>query len=154
MPRRHNSAFTIIELLIAIVVIAILAVIIVVAFNGITRRAQVTDLNTTMAAISRAMESERVLNSEAYPVSIPGSVRVSSNIEAKYVSGDASAYCIEGVHKSDSNLKMFVSNTSTTPKYGTCTTGEDTTYNPYTSPRGESTGGSGSSGWSMVSAGS
>lgn len=124
------------------------------AFNGITRRANVTDLQTTMVGVSKAMETDRSMNGDVYPSTVPTRVKPSSGVQLSYVSGDANNYCIEGVSRSDSNLKMFVSNTSKDPKYGSCVTGEDTSYNPYTSPRGESIGGSSTSGWSLVEGGS
>ncbi|UXM91019.1 type II secretion system protein GspG [Paenarthrobacter sp. JL.01a] len=52
-PRRQG--FTIVELLIVIVVIAILASITVVAYNGIQERARTTTVNSDLAAIQKAM---------------------------------------------------------------------------------------------------
>ena len=51
----HDNGFTIVELLIVIVVIAILAAITVTAYNGIQERARTTTVNSDLAAIQKAM---------------------------------------------------------------------------------------------------
>ena len=54
--RKTISGFTIVELLIVIVVIAILAAISVVSYNGITQRARDAERQTEMGAIEKALE--------------------------------------------------------------------------------------------------
>lgn len=54
--KRSASGFTIVELLIVIVVIAILATISVVAYNGIQDRARKSHLTSDINAIKKAME--------------------------------------------------------------------------------------------------
>lgn len=132
----RKTGFTIVELLIVIIVLAILAGVVIVAFNGLTRRAQVTDLTTTMTAISKAMEADKAFNMGSYPTDLPSNTDISPNINVSYSGGDSGTYCIDGVHKADSNLKMFITQESKDPKYGDCSSGEDTAYNPYTSSHG------------------
>lgn len=64
--KRSDRGFTIIELLIVIVVIAILAAITIVAYNGIQNRAKTTSGNSTAANISKKIEAWNTVNS-AYP---------------------------------------------------------------------------------------
>lgn len=52
---KQADGFTIVELLIVIVVIAILAAITVVAYNGIQERARTTAVNSDLATIQKAM---------------------------------------------------------------------------------------------------
>lgn len=63
---RKKRGFTVVELLIAIVIIAILAAIIIVAWNGVTERAhngkRVSDLNT----VQQAVEQYKIQNG-SYP---------------------------------------------------------------------------------------
>lgn len=66
---KPQAGFTIVELLIVIVVIAILAAITMVAYNGISNRAQLSALQTDWSKAERQIESFKVTN-EVYPVSI------------------------------------------------------------------------------------
>lgn len=61
-----NSGFTIVELLIVIVVIAILATITIVAFNGIQQRAHTSATKTAASSLRKKVESYSAFNN-AYP---------------------------------------------------------------------------------------
>lgn len=64
---KTNKGFTIVELLIVIVVIAILAAITIVSFNGIQNRAKDSALITDLNAVKKAVQMYQVDNS-AYPI--------------------------------------------------------------------------------------
>lgn len=64
--RYRQSGFTIVELLIVIVVIAILAAITIVAYNGIQQRARDSDRTADITAVQKALELYRVDNGN-YP---------------------------------------------------------------------------------------
>ena len=72
--RNKHSGFTIVELLIVIVVIAILAAITVVAFNGIQQRARDNGRITKIQSIAKAIELYKVDNGR-YPPILDGSGR-------------------------------------------------------------------------------
>ncbi len=63
---QRTAAFTIVELLIVIVVIAILAAITIVAYNGIQARARDTQRDTAVRQLKSAIEMYRVDNG-VYP---------------------------------------------------------------------------------------
>jgi len=65
-PYAKQSAFTIVELLIVIVVIGILATIAVVAYNGIHNRAYDTTVRSDLANASRQLEIIKV-SLDRYP---------------------------------------------------------------------------------------
>ena len=62
-----SKGFTIVELLIVIVVIAILAAITIVAYNGIQQRAHTTAQKTTAENLAKKVEAYNAINN-AYPV--------------------------------------------------------------------------------------
>ena len=64
--RNKQSGFTIVELLIVIVVIAILAAISIVAYNGIQSRAEVSKINSDLASINKAIHMFYI-DTGAYP---------------------------------------------------------------------------------------
>lgn len=64
--------FTIVELLIVIIVIAILAAISIVAYNGIQTRARDTQRSNDISVILKALENYRTINN-VYPVATPTS---------------------------------------------------------------------------------
>lgn len=62
---RHKTAgFTIVELLIVIVVIGILAAVVIVAYNGVTRQAVTTSLKLDIQAMDKAQRQYMTLNSD------------------------------------------------------------------------------------------
>jgi len=63
--RKTRSGFTIVELLIVIVVIAILAAITVAAYNGIQQRARQSKIQSDLATIQKAIMTGRV-NKDGY----------------------------------------------------------------------------------------
>lgn len=81
---KHNPArgFTIIELLIVIVVIAILAAITIVAYNGIQQRARDSQRKSDVATIQKALELY-YLDNGFYP---PGSCSVGCKINGSWSS--------------------------------------------------------------------
>ncbi len=70
MLRVQQRGFTIVELLIVVVVIAILAAITIVAYNGIQNRAKASAVQTTVKQAYTKIQSYAVLNAEAYPTDI------------------------------------------------------------------------------------
>lgn len=67
---QQNKGFTIVELLIVVVVIAILAAITIVAYNGIRQRAQSSSVQSTVSQSLKKIQSFKVTNSEQYPTSV------------------------------------------------------------------------------------
>lgn len=74
---KRNTGFTIVELLIVIVVIAILASITIVAFNGIQDRARTSKIQSDIRQVHRLIEAYNVENG-FYPIT-SGTVLVGSS---------------------------------------------------------------------------
>jgi prepilin-type N-terminal cleavage/methylation domain-containing protein len=70
---RASKGFTIVELLIVIVIIAILAAITIVAYNGVQNRAKLAQYQADVNTIDKKSESYAALNSGTYPLTAAGS---------------------------------------------------------------------------------
>jgi len=64
---KTNHGFTIVELLIVVVVIAILAAITIVAYNGIQNRAYDAAVQADLKTLKTKIESWRIDNNDVYP---------------------------------------------------------------------------------------
>jgi prepilin-type N-terminal cleavage/methylation domain-containing protein len=64
--KKTTSGFTIVELLVVIVVIAILAAVTIVAYNGIQSRARDTQRASDISSILKSLEAYKVIN-DVYP---------------------------------------------------------------------------------------
>lgn len=76
--QKTKSGFTIVELLIVIVVIAILAAISIVAYNGMQARSRDAKRSSDVANITKALESYKAIYG-VYPQETPTGVREHSN---------------------------------------------------------------------------
>jgi prepilin-type N-terminal cleavage/methylation domain-containing protein len=82
---KNKKGFTIVELLIVIVVIAILAAITIVAYNGIQNRAKVTEVQSAVSQASRKVMAYSVSNNDEYPATLADAGVVNSgNIKYQY----------------------------------------------------------------------
>lgn len=103
-----------------VVVIAILAAITIVSYNGITNRA-----NSSAAASAAKQAAQKVLtyaavNSDQYPSTLSDAGLTDSNTVYQYRSDNSSnppSFCVTATTQ---NLSYFVSNTATSPTAGAC----------------------------------
>ncbi len=111
-----QKGFTIVELLIFIVVIAILAAITIVAYNGIQDRAKSSEASTGLAQAKKKLELYKVDNG-AYPTTGNlASAGVTNNDVSFQYTSDGTTYCITGTA---GNISYKASN-STSPSAGGC----------------------------------
>lgn len=92
--KQKQTGFTIVELLIVIVVIAILAAITVVAYNGIQQRARDTQMFSDLANAAKKFELYNVDNG-AYPSSGPQATTMQVKFSFSPV-GQNVVYCATG----------------------------------------------------------
>lgn len=116
--RKTVSGFTIVELLIVIVVIAILAAISIVAYRGIQERARASQASSALAQAKKKLELYKVdASTTPYPTTgnLASAGITDSDVSYQYTS-DGSAYCLTATVGSTS---YKVTNTSA-PESGGC----------------------------------
>jgi len=100
MSRRNNSAFTIIELLVTIVIIGILATISIVSYRGITQRASEAILKSELSSILKLIYIEQASSGD-YPTSLDSIKDLHLTSKNKYSykpnnTADPKTFCLTG----------------------------------------------------------
>lgn len=118
-PRRQG--FTIVELLIVIVVIAILAAITIVAYNGIRDRANASSAQSAARQASTKIKAWSVEHAESYPGTLAqAGVSDSDSTTYQYRVDNAANPKFFCVTATTSNRSYYVSSTDNAPKEGGC----------------------------------
>lgn len=111
-----KKGFTIVELLIVVVVIAILAAVTIVAYNGISQRGRVSALQSELSQAGKALEARKIADS-AYPAAL-ADVGVTSDKLTYYYNSRANTFCVDG---KDGTIEYSVASNSTgAPVEATC----------------------------------
>lgn len=139
--RGQASGFTIVELLIVVIVIAILATITIVSFNGIQNRAKVSAVQAASKQLGTKVLTYAAENSEQYPGDLETvGIRESGGVTYQYrVNNSASprTFCATSTA---SNISYYISNTASSPTVGACSghavDGGSTLTNLVVNPRG------------------
>jgi prepilin-type N-terminal cleavage/methylation domain-containing protein len=114
-----QKGFTIVELLIVVVVIAILAAITIVAYNGVNRRAQASALQSDLASAIRKVETVKTASgTDTYPSDSTG-LGLPANV-TYYMVGTTNSYCVESTNNGINGLVYSATNTNTTPNPVPC----------------------------------
>ena len=121
ISHRLSKGFTIVELLIVVVVIAILAAITIVAYNGIQSRAKTSAvLSTTKQAFTK-IQTYATLNAEQFPVDVAtAGLSTDGGVSYQYRVDNASnprKFCVTVTKQS---ISAWVSESSSAPVLGAC----------------------------------
>lgn len=115
------GGFTIVELLIVVVVIAILAAIVTVAYNGVTTRASDSAAKSDIETLAKKLEIKKI-DGSTYPLTIAAmngdGVATTSDIRTEYTS-DGSTYCVT-VSSLKAKTDYYKNNTSGSYATGKC----------------------------------
>jgi prepilin-type N-terminal cleavage/methylation domain-containing protein len=117
---RRSGGFTIVELLIVIVVIAILAAITIVAYNGIQQRARTTAAQSTLTQLARSLEAAKVTAGQnSYPNTLASaSITSPAGYSHHYSTRDSGrGYCLTITAQGRS---FFITSANQTASPGSC----------------------------------
>ncbi len=115
--KRTNSGFTIVELLIVIVVIAVLATITIVAYNGIQARARISSVSSALAQTKKKIALWQVDNPGIAPSDLAtAGISNTSDVTYQYTAGSNGTYCITATNGTTS----YKISESTSPVAGGC----------------------------------
>jgi len=117
----YQSGFTLVELLIVIVVIALLAAITIVAYSGIQNRAQTSSVESdlTNAANQLALYKTGTSTNDTFPTDLSSTtIKSSPGTSLQYIySSSDNTYCLNAVNGS---ISYVVTSSDTIPSPGNC----------------------------------
>ena len=117
--KHKNAGFTIVELLIVIVVIAVLAAITIVAYNGLQQRAQASATTSALTQIAKKIAVWQVDNPGVSPTSL-ATIGVTSSGSVSYQYSQVSSgtgYCVTAT---SSTTSYYAGSAQATPASGAC----------------------------------
>jgi prepilin-type N-terminal cleavage/methylation domain-containing protein len=120
-----KSAFTIVELLIVVVVVAILATIVAISYSGITSRATETGLKTDLISQSKKNELEKIQSGSMNTTTVEAFRSVTTkNATIEYKYGDLNGQCIELTSIKTPTKQFYIDSTGSISQTveGTCPT--------------------------------
>lgn len=115
---KTRSGFTIVELLIVIVVIAILAAISIVAYNGVQQRARDSAASQLTSQAGRKILAYQALNGSYPPDLASADIADTSNLQYSVTTSGTPTFCVTGTN---GNSSFYLNNsTATAPTKGGC----------------------------------
>lgn len=107
----RSDGFTIIELIVVVSVIAVLATIVIVAYNGVTNNAKTTSLKSDLTAAAAKMKAYRA-NYGSYPTALSGNCPSAPKVDNNYCIVTASSNTLSSYAGTASSFNISISNGS------------------------------------------
>lgn len=105
---RNSRAFTIVELLVVVVVIAILASIVIVSYNGVQKNAINASVQSDLRSAATAIAVEVNHNNLSSVTSFPSTVKTSPKVGLSLATpASGSTYCINGSYAGSSTVRYY-----------------------------------------------
>lgn len=112
-----QKGFTIVELLIVVVVIAILAAITIVAYNGIQNRAKASAAQSAVSQVSKKIMAYAIQNGDQYPPNL-ATAGITNTTGLEYSYNNSVTPKTYGVTATNGKFSYYISNTSPQPAAG------------------------------------
>lgn len=125
MKQLHKSSgFTIVELLVVVVVIAILAAITIVSYNGVAQRAVIATMKNDLGSARTQLEMSRTTSgSNEYPSSTETAALKASGdnvLQYTYISSPEQGYCVSVVNSRVPSESFHIQSSSGSIESGLC----------------------------------
>jgi alpha-tubulin suppressor-like RCC1 family protein len=106
-------------------VLGILAGVVIFSINSWRTHVAENEVRSDLSGVGAGMNSARNFGN-SFPLGLPSTFTASTNVQLTYVSGDATAYCIDGKSKVIPSVTYFIDTVRTAGeiKHGTCALGE------------------------------
>jgi len=119
---KYKQGFTIVELLIVVVVIAILAAITIVSYNGVQNRAKTSAAQSAASQAGKKLSTVAVTNADTYPTeaNFTAATGLKNSGDATYQytpTTDLKGYCLT---TTKNNLSYYTTHQNPTPLAGAC----------------------------------
>jgi len=123
MNNKFRAAFTIVELIVVITVIAILATVVVVSYGAWRTSTATASVKSDLEHAASAMESSRTFNN-TYPLTIPTTFSASSSNTIVLTLPNAKSFCLDGTTSNSTSIKYYIDNLTQAAgaTSGTCAT--------------------------------
>ena len=118
MSLKHRAGFTIVELLIVIVVIAILAALSIVAYTGIQNRALASALKSDLRNGATQLGLIKA-EDDTYPAS-GSTLQKSPDTSFVYARTSSGGYCLSATSSRSATLQFYITSDNPTPSEGVC----------------------------------
>jgi len=124
-----RRGFTIVELLVVVAVIAILATVVVVSYNGVTKSAETSTLKANLTSLEKKLAAERLSKGNSYTGDMiqENLYTESSGNITRYRYGTIDSYCIESTGKNGLVFHLNTQGGNSQIKEDECPPLEDTT---------------------------
>lgn len=112
--------FTLVELMVVVVMIAILAGIVLVSYSNWRQQTAATAVKNDLIAASSAMNNTVTWSISGYPSTIPSSFTPGPDTAVTIVNSTATSYCLKGVSQTMTGITYYISTTNSSPHTGSC----------------------------------
>lgn len=95
--QQYNSAFTLVEILVVVIIVAILAGVTITSYGLWRQDTAVTQVKSDLTQAAAAMENVRNFSDAGYPTTLPTTFTPSQDVTITYGNGTGNWFCLNGV---------------------------------------------------------